>query len=502
MLHNDPPASPLRSSPIPTALAYGALSGFLLAMAGTYWDDAWHTDEGRDSFFIPPHVSLYLGIAVAGAALGLWALRAARAYGIRSAVADPRVVLALVGLGVTLGAAPVDNAWHVAFGRDAVLWSPPHMLGVAGSLAIAAALLLALATARSPSGKVAARIAAVAVLAVAVIPVLEYETDVPQFDVVWYLPALAFGAALALGLIKSILPGAWSATTAALLYTLLRAAITGGLLLAGMAAPLLPLLVVPALLLDVMISRGRSRFEVAMAFALMLYAVCVPYLNWVKSDVFLDLGDVAIGLPLAALGGYLGLAIAGQPGADRDSRATRLRLGAAAVAVVSLVASASASAHDPGQGEEVAVATLEARSQGSSASLSIDLTEIADCSSLRPAALIARRGGQTDTAALRTTSPCRLGGTIDLPERGRWFVYGELEQGDQTLETWLPVHAGEDEVVRGERSVYVPPESKPGALKLALGIVVYGFLAAVIAAVALLSRRRSRPPPAAGRAQA
>jgi hypothetical protein len=37
---------------------------------------------------------------------------------------------------VTLAALPIDAAWHAAFGRDAVLWSPPHMLAVFGSLAL------------------------------------------------------------------------------------------------------------------------------------------------------------------------------------------------------------------------------------------------------------------------------------------------------------------------------------------------------------------------------
>lgn len=37
---------------------------------------------------------------------------------------------------MTLATLPVDGAWHAAFGRDAVLWSPPHMLAVFGGLAL------------------------------------------------------------------------------------------------------------------------------------------------------------------------------------------------------------------------------------------------------------------------------------------------------------------------------------------------------------------------------
>lgn len=119
---------------LPAPLALLAIAGFLAAITGTYWDDAWHTETGRDSFLIPPHVALYAGIGLSGAALVAWAI-VARERG-------AALRLGLLGVGVTLASGPVDNAWHEAFGRDAVVWSPPHMLGVAGTIAIAAALLL------------------------------------------------------------------------------------------------------------------------------------------------------------------------------------------------------------------------------------------------------------------------------------------------------------------------------------------------------------------------
>ena len=36
-----------------------------MSLFGTYWDDAWHTDRGRDSFFAAPHLALYAGVFVA-----------------------------------------------------------------------------------------------------------------------------------------------------------------------------------------------------------------------------------------------------------------------------------------------------------------------------------------------------------------------------------------------------------------------------------------------------
>ena len=83
-----------------------AMAGFFLALFGTYWDDAWHTDKGRDSFLIPPHISLYAGISLVGLALAVEVASRVRAKGLR-AIRDPAIALSCVGVFVTLAAAPV-----------------------------------------------------------------------------------------------------------------------------------------------------------------------------------------------------------------------------------------------------------------------------------------------------------------------------------------------------------------------------------------------------------
>ena len=46
-------------NPWPTRLpAMALLSGGITALFGTYWDNTWHTDFGRDNFFIPPHLTV------------------------------------------------------------------------------------------------------------------------------------------------------------------------------------------------------------------------------------------------------------------------------------------------------------------------------------------------------------------------------------------------------------------------------------------------------------
>jgi hypothetical protein len=103
----------------------------------TYWDDAWHTDLGRDQATIPPHLLLYASVAAIGAvvaACGLSALRRSRSPA--AVWRQPPLLLVAAGGTVTLAALPIDAAWHAAFGRDAVLRSPPHMLAIFGSPAL------------------------------------------------------------------------------------------------------------------------------------------------------------------------------------------------------------------------------------------------------------------------------------------------------------------------------------------------------------------------------
>ena len=260
MLHR---SSSLRA---PALVAAAALAGFVVALLGTYWDDAWHTEKGRDAFLIAPHLVLYAGITLAGGALAVWAALVVRERGLSGVGEQPALLLALTGMVVALGAAPLDNAWHVAFGRDAVIWSPPHMLGIAGNLAIAAALLLELSDREPPWERAAARVAAAAVLAVCVIPVLEYETDVPQFDLAYYLPLLATGTAFALALSRRALAGRWVATEVAAVYTAIVAAIALVLAAGGMPGPLVPLLIVPAAAFDLAQARRMGAVTSAATF--------------------------------------------------------------------------------------------------------------------------------------------------------------------------------------------------------------------------------------------
>ena len=124
----------------------------LTAGWGLGWDIRWHLLIGRDSFWIPPHVLTYASItaavmvAFAVVALETWWARGGRAPSgtvrIAGLVATPGFHLVWLGMALTILAAPIDDLWHRLFGIDVTLWSPPHLLGLAGAQVSTLALLV------------------------------------------------------------------------------------------------------------------------------------------------------------------------------------------------------------------------------------------------------------------------------------------------------------------------------------------------------------------------
>jgi hypothetical protein len=98
---------------------------------------------GRDSFWIAPHVMTYAGVTVISiVSLGVLALETHAARRGRTVHDSLRVAglvgsrgyhLAWWGIALTILAAPIDDLWHRLFGIDVTLWSPPHLLGLAGA---------------------------------------------------------------------------------------------------------------------------------------------------------------------------------------------------------------------------------------------------------------------------------------------------------------------------------------------------------------------------------
>ena len=466
------------------AVAFAAAA---VALAGGYWDDAWHTERGRDEFFIPPHIAIYTGIAVAGGALALWAALAARAGGVRSVLRHKPLALALLGVAVTLVSGPIDNVWHEAFGRDAVFWSPPHMLGIAGTLALAAAVLAELAQRHGRSNRIVSSIAGALVVAAAAFPVVEYDTDVPQFDNVWYLPALALCGSIGLVIVRLASDRRYAATEAAAVHLGFIALVAGFLVAIDFPVPGLPLLLPAAAALDLTIRYRWPAVAQAAAFTATLFVVYVPVRNWTGDGVYLDLQDVLVGAPIAFVVSWAVLAAA-----SRDLNLPRPlavgRAAAAALLLVCLAAAPTALAHDPGQGKDAGDLDLTVTAQDRTISL-VGEARGGDCRGLEPRALAVRRAGEVRRGPLELAG-CRFSGQVAVPDRGRWFVYAELRRDGRQIESWLPIEAGDGTRRNHEagRYAYEPLDSSAGLAQILAGVVIYAGMAALVLATFALVR--------------
>ena len=464
--------------PAKHALHLVALLSLVVALVGTYWDDAWHTDVGRDAFFSPPHILLYAGIGIAGLTVGARALGSWRdARSIRGVLRQRATTLSLVGAATTLASAPVDEAWHQLYGRDAVAWSPPHLMGLVGVLLLAGGIHLDLRDARNRLGRWTRHLAAAAILAILMALVFEYDSDVPQFDEMWYLPVMTLALGLAFALTSDA--GRWSATRAAAIYTGLMLLTIAFLAILDHSRPVVPLVVLPALA-DDLARRKRAPLPVRAALlATVVFLAYWPYLH-ALSGVRPDALDTLLGLPLAILLAALALA-----GATWRPRA---RHAGAALLVLGLLLVPLAGAHDPGQGAPVHPVRLAAERVDGLWRVSAEV-QAEGCPALAPDRIEARRAGRVLTSALDATGPCRYEGALDVEPRGRSFVYVQLHDEEGPLEAWLPVHPEEGDRFQKETTLYRPPAPRPSATQTAAAIVLY---AGELALVALLLRERRR----------
>src|SRR5436309_3377493 len=235
---------------IAVAIASGAAG-----MVGVYLDTAWHRTVGRDSFFIPPHVFIYCGgLGVLGAALTSVAratLGRAEDFGgpilrLRRLRLPLGFAVTALGIFVIMAAAPVDAWWHATFGKDVLIWSPPHLQLHLGAGVAAIGLLFAVAAQRGRGALARAWLWRGAMLAVLVDLVhrghfiLAHYTMLPhgrtpdlyRFLVALLVPVVLVAAARAVG--------PWAPTLACLLFLGVTWLMDVMLALVGLAATYRP----------------------------------------------------------------------------------------------------------------------------------------------------------------------------------------------------------------------------------------------------------------------
>jgi hypothetical protein len=115
------------------------------AIIGAHWDISWHSSIGRDTFFTPAHIAIYL-CGVLGGIAAAWLILS---HTFKIGNPDSSATVSIFGLRAPLGAfliawggmamltsAPFDDWWHNAYGLDVKIISPPHVLLIFGFLTV------------------------------------------------------------------------------------------------------------------------------------------------------------------------------------------------------------------------------------------------------------------------------------------------------------------------------------------------------------------------------
>ena len=121
------------------------LAAVTSAMIGAQWDISWHRSIGRDTFWTPAHIAIYLCGVLAGIACAYLILSttfdkssplrpsSVTMWGFRGPLG---AFIAAWGGVAMLVSAPFDDWWHSAYGLDVKIISPPHALLFLGNGAI------------------------------------------------------------------------------------------------------------------------------------------------------------------------------------------------------------------------------------------------------------------------------------------------------------------------------------------------------------------------------
>ena len=280
---------------MPWPLAVAVL-GSTAVVVGLLWDISWHASIGRDTFWTPAHLAIYLGGLASGLSAGWVALattfagtpeRRAETVGFWGFRAPLGAWVAIWGSIAMITSAPFDNWWHDAYGLDVKIISPPHLLLAAGILAIQLGAMLQAVAAQnrdSDAGRLAAGGSAPRgawthaytgglLLTLVATLFIEYNEANRQHGALFYEICCAAYPLVLVGLaIGSRLR--WPATTVAAIFMAVRMAMTWLLPLFPATPKLAPiynpvrhlwplffpeLLIVPAFALDLLLRRaGRA----------------------------------------------------------------------------------------------------------------------------------------------------------------------------------------------------------------------------------------------------
>jgi len=130
---------------------YLVVAGATSIVIGILWDISWHRTIGRDTFWTPAHLAIYLGGLLGGLTGGWLVLKTtwAGTPGERAGAVSCWGFAGPLGAWVCiwgslamLTSAPFDNWWHDAYGLDVKIISPPHVVLALGMWSVVLGALL------------------------------------------------------------------------------------------------------------------------------------------------------------------------------------------------------------------------------------------------------------------------------------------------------------------------------------------------------------------------
>ena len=304
---------------------------------GAHWDVSWHRSIGRDTFWTPAHMAIYLSGVLAGIAFGYLILRTTFARGNDGEAAAVRVLgfrgplgafIAAWGGILMLVSGPFDNWWHSAYGLDVKIVSPPHTLLMLGIFALELGSLLVITSEANragsdhgPFGSMQALLLYIAglMLVFTMFFRLEYTFDVYDHSARPYI-SVALGVPLYFSAVWKASRHKWACTWMAAIYMGFTIAI-GLVLQMFPAAPKLGpvyqqlthfvpppfplLLIVPAVLMDLLWGRFGERNKLLVSavsgpvFVVSLVAAQWPFASLLMTPAarpsFLVAGDIDYG---------------------------------------------------------------------------------------------------------------------------------------------------------------------------------------------------------------
>ena len=207
-------------------------------VVGILWDISWHRTIGRDTFWTPAHMAIYLGGLLGGLTSGWLVIRTsffgtpearAGAVGLAGLRGPFGAWVSIWGAMAMLVSAPFDDWWHNAYGLDVKILSPPHTVLALGMWAVVlGALLLVLREQNTGASAEAARgrwffvYAAGVMLAMGSVFLTEMSFPNHQHSALFYTMSAATYPFYLLGIARAA-RFRWGATIIALIYMAIMA---------------------------------------------------------------------------------------------------------------------------------------------------------------------------------------------------------------------------------------------------------------------------------------